>query len=278
VGECCLAVFFFPFRCGGSCECGIKSVVEFTMYAAKNILHGFGMFILVKVRKAPLIIEEHLFTMKIKPIKRAFLVASFAAIGLGLVSPAVAQQIEIKANDPKFEELPSPDVNIGGASKRFKPKDWLEMEVSFEAKTKSKREEPKSGFFDKITVKWYIAMKDPENSKKLILLEKEITHVNIPVGEEVFSSVYLSPSSLKRLNGGREGGGKNSLEVVGGEISYQGRPLARFTSQKKSGWPEKPWWNSGSLSRSDTIQVFNKNETPFKPFWYDRYAEIEEKK
>jgi hypothetical protein len=40
------------------------------------------------------------------------------------------------------------------------------------------------------------------------------------------------------------------------------------------------WWNSASdkISRTEKIPLLNKYETPFKIFWWDRYAEIEERK
>ena len=42
------------------------------------------------------------------------------------------------------------------------------------------------------------------------------------------------------------------------------------TSKDKPGW-----WVSGKLSRYDKIPLRNKNETPFKFLWWDRYLEIE---
>ena len=39
------------------------------------------------------------------------------------------------------------------------------------------------------------------------------------------------------------------------------------------------WWNAGSLSdQSSKFPLLNKHETPFKMLWWDRYAEIEEKR
>jgi hypothetical protein len=45
------------------------------------------------------------------------------------------------------------------------------------------------------------------------------------------------------------------------------------------GSDKKPFWTlaSDNLSRTDKVPLLNKNETPFKFLWYDRYAEIEEK-
>lgn len=39
------------------------------------------------------------------------------------------------------------------------------------------------------------------------------------------------------------------------------------------------WWNAPTVSdQTAKYPVLNKNETPFKMLWWDRYAEIEEKR
>ena len=124
-------------------------------------------------------------------------------------------------------------------------------------------------------MKWYVAAKNPDG-KGYVLLEKEINHVNVPVGEDIFSSVYLSPTAVKRISGS-DRAGKSILSHVGGEILINGsqpeKKSGYFTSKDKPGW-----WVSGKLSRYDKIPLRNKNETPFKFLWWDRYAEIEERR
>ena len=101
-------------------------------------------------------------------------------------------------------------------------------------------------------------------------------HVNVPVGEDVYSSVYLSPTAVKRISGS-DRAGKSILSHVGGEILVNGtQPVDKsgyFASKDKPGW-----WVSGKLSRYDKIPLRNKNETPFKFLWWDRYAEIDDER
>ena len=165
--------------------------------------------------------------------------------------------------DPKFDDLQS--LSIGGA-KRFKPKDWLEMEVKF--KVDAVAPKPKDGFVDQISVHWYVAVENP-GGKGYWLLEKEVTHVNVSVGEELYASVYLSPNSIKRLSG-RERASKSILWAVGGEMKVAGKSFY-FSSRGKPGW-----WTSDKIAKTDKVPLLNKDETPFKAFWYDRYAEIQQ--
>jgi hypothetical protein len=187
-----------------------------------------------------------------------------------LVSPVLeAQAYKVEATKPQFDDLQSPQFTTGGKDKGFKPKDWLEMEAAFTVKMSP---EPPSKTAERILVKWYIAVQHPDKKGSFLLLTKDVTHVNVPLNEEIFSSVYLSPASVKRLTGS-DRAGKNAVELVGYEVLVNGEKVAMETNKNKVGW-----WNTASdkISRSDTVPLLNKMETPFAHLWWDRYAEIQQ--
>lgn len=199
-----------------------------------------------------------------------------ATFAVAVLAPCSAlAQYKVNIDKPEVEDIQSPD-NAGsiGGNKSFSPKDWMEIEVKFriEAKDKDKK------FADKVTIKWYVAAKNPEkNGRGFILLEKEITHINVPVGEDVYASIYLSPNSVQRLTGSDKIS-KSDIKNVGGTFVIDGLTPV---DQKKGFFSldgTKVWWNSGELARYDKIPLLNKAETPFKFLWWDRYAEIEAEK
>lgn len=197
------------------------------------------------------------------------LFSTAALAALTMAAPLYGQAGNVDASDPKFDTLQSPNVGGNTGSKSWKPKDWLEAEVEFEVDMGSKYERK---FVDSVTVKWYVAVKNPEG-KGVFLLEKEVEHVNVPVGEKVFSSVYLSPGAVMRISGS-DRASKSIIEAIGGEVTVNGTSRESnkkrfFADGKKVGW-----WTSNKLSRYDRVPLLNKNETPFKFLWWDRYAEI----
>ncbi len=201
-------------------------------------------------------------------IIRLTIISAFACAALGFLSSntASAQAYKVEATSPVFDDLPSPEFS-GGKQKSFKPKDWLEIEASFKVQMSP---EPPSKTAERILVKWYVAVKHPDKQGSFFLLTKDITHVNVPLNEEIFASVYLSPASLTRLTGSARGG-KSAVELVGYEVLVNGEKIAQETNKKEVGW-----WNAASdrISRSDTVPLLHKMETPFANLWWDRYAEI----
>lgn len=193
-------------------------------------------------------------------------ITRMAALVLASASFSFAQAVKVEPTKPTFDDLQSPQFS-GGKQKSFKPKDWLEVEAKLRL---DMRPLPKSGMVERITVKWYIAIKNPEKSGSLLLLTRDVEHVNVPLGEDVYVSIYLSPASIKRITGS-DRGGKNAIEVVGYEVIVNGSKEAAETSKLNAGWWDQP---SERISRSDTVPLLNKSETPFHAMWWDRYAEV----
>ena len=179
---------------------------------------------------------------------------------------AFGQTAKVLGEKPVFDDLPSPEFS-GGKQKSFKPKDWLEIETKLKI---SLSPEPNSKTCEKLTVKWYVAVKNPEKSGTFLLLTKEIEHVNAPLDEDVYCSVYVSPASIKRLTGSDKGG-KGAVEYVGYEVLINGEKVASDTNKGKVGW-----WTAASdkIARSETVPLLTKSETPFSTMWWDRYAEV----
>jgi hypothetical protein len=195
------------------------------------------------------------------------LVALAAAL---LAAPATASaqgQARATINDLKFEDLPSPDIS-SGKGKSFKPKDWLEVEARVRIELAPK---PESGFVDQVTAKWYVAVQNPDG-KGFFLLTKDVNHINLPTDEEIYCSVYLSPTSIKRLTG-TDRAGKSVVDRVGLEILRNGVKIGQISTKGDEGW-----WDSPSLARTDKFPLLDKNQTPFKILWWDRYAEIQDER
>ena len=118
--------------------------------------------------------------------------------------------------------------------------------------------------------KWYVAVENPDKKGTYLLLTKDVTYVNIPLDEDVFSSVYFSPASVHRITG-MDRAGKNMLYLVGYEVLINGEKVAQESSKQEPGW-----WNVASpkISRSEAVPLLDKSESAFANMWWDRYAEI----
>ncbi len=184
-----------------------------------------------------------------------------------LLSPsAAAQAVKAEGAKPGFDDLESPQFG-GGKQKPFKPKNWLEIEAKIKLQMSP---EPPSQTAEKVLVRWFVAVKNPDRPNTFLLLTKDVEHVNVPLNEEVYVSIYLSPSSIKRLTGA-DRAAKSIVELVGYEILVNGAKVAEESSKGKPGW-----WNTASpnISRSDTVPLLTKPQTPFGNMWWDRYAEV----
>jgi len=181
------------------------------------------------------------------------------------------QTTKLNADKPTFEDLQSPQYQGPGKQKNFKPKDWLEVEAKLNiaggAGSKGK-------VCEKLTVKWYVAVKNPEKIGTHFILTKDVEHMNIPYDEDVWVSVYLSPVSIKRLTG-TDRPGKNSVEAVGYEVLVNGVKVAEESSSARF---KVGWWNNpgDKATKNDSVPLLNKAETPFRAMWWDRYAEVNE--
>lgn len=197
-------------------------------------------------------------------------VAALIAAAALIAPHAAFAQGQAQVEAPVFDALPSPELNVG-KNKAFRPKEWLEMEAKLKIPAQN-AEQKKVGYLDEVVVKWYVVIKNQEG-KGYWLLSKDITHINVPVDEDIYSSCYLSPSTIKRITG-NDRAGKSSVDRVGIEVMVNGVKAGEQSTQGKPGW-----WNSSSpnISRSDKFPLLDKNETPFKLLWWDRYAEIKEK-
>jgi hypothetical protein len=162
--------------------------------------------------------------------------------------------------------LPSPQIASKGKS--FTPKDWLEVETELKVMMAP---EPKSKTCDRLTITWYVAVDNPEKSGTYLKFKREIEHVNIPLGEKIFCSVYLSPASIRRLTGS-DRAGKSSVKAVGFEISVDGAVVATESSAGGKWWADPK--AAAKFSDSEVVPLLSKPETPFAMMWWDAYAEV----
>lgn len=192
-----------------------------------------------------------------------------AAAALLALCPATAsaQAVKVDAQKPSFDDLLSPVMNIGKNKSGFSPKDWLEVETQIQV---AMAPEPKNKTLDRLTVKWYVAVQNPEKKPRFLKFTRDIDFVNVPLGEKVFCSVYLSPASIRRLTGS-DRAGKRNVEAVGFEILVDGKEVASESSKGGKWWADPKF--ADQFADSDVVPLLRKSETPFAMVWWDRYAE-----
>lgn len=178
----------------------------------------------------------------------------FLILGFALVPLTCRAQIratggrEFQITKITKNVVPTPDYGLGqyrgGSNDR-----WLEVEVEFNAAPE---------WTDELSLKYYILF----NGR---LLTGEVTHVNIPGGLNR-SVMYVIPVAVVRFAGNRPilpSAFQNiAVQVIQGGTVKDESSLVRAPGQ---------WF--AALSPVSGF-VLNKNETPFAPLYWDRYAQI----
>jgi len=194
------------------------------------------------------------------------LVALVAFVGI-CAGQASAQALKVDLDKPKIGALRSPDFAGSDINaKPFKGKNWLDIECRFRVKTGRGVTEK---YIDGLTFKFYVAVQN-STGKGYFLLSKDVEYINVALDKELYASVYLSPSAVERLTGS-DNVNPSVVDVVGVEVTYEGRVVAQTTTKLQEGW-----WKAQSpnLVPNDKFPLLNKNETPFASLWWDRFAEI----
>lgn len=205
-------------------------------------------------------------------LRRFFPLLGATLLAAWTVPSAQAQQFKVTGDAPELDSLLSPQLS-GANSKKFRPKEWLEVEARLMVQMAP---EPKSKTCDSLTVKWYVAVENPEKRNTFLLFTREVNHVNIPTGEEIYVSAYMSPASIRRLLGEARNPEK-AVHVVSYEVLVNGEPKSYNTSKASF---KRGWWDAAGerLIRSEVVRLLDKSETPFSIMWWDRYAEVESDK
>lgn len=195
-----------------------------------------------------------------KPLHRLLLLALCL---LGLAGGTGYAQVQISAvevDDVEVTMLKTPkfDVNTGKIKETPRRREWLELEVEFSVEGKSPTD-----YVDNLLFKYYIVLDD----EKKTMVIADVTHVNVPLGEKIYSSVYISPSSLDKLLG-KEKGKEGSVEGYAVEILHLGQS---FGGRAKPSSPGR-WWQARPATSGLLV---SKEKTPFAPLWWDRFAEIQ---
>ncbi|MBQ3144059.1 MAG: hypothetical protein IJB89_06050 [Akkermansia sp.] len=224
-------------------------------------------------------------------MKRFFLPIAVAALcGLpeaAAISADYAQaELTLKANDAKVEQVVPRTEYFAtkDSAKNINPA-WHFVRIPYSLQGKSRGDKTPL-YVDELKVHAYLVFAVGKDGEKLILVDKEITYVNIPLSpkgdvsenKNVQAAVFISPSDAARICGSGSSkvekvdlGGK--LAAVAVEFKFKdadcGKPEADadvLVNKKMKNKLKKGWWKKEDKAGIG-VQLRAISETPFAPFY-----------
>ncbi|MFV1993827.1 MAG: Amuc_1102 family pilus-like protein [Verrucomicrobiales bacterium] len=191
-------------------------------------------------------------------MKKAVFLSGIFLLVLVAAPRASQAQAKVKVDIKRIEVdvLPTPQYAHDGKDKSYDVRNWVEIEVEFEAEGRTEND-----FVDDLKFTYYVMMNDKET-----MFVEDLIHMNVKLGEKTYSVVYLSPTTTEKLLG-REASSAGVVAGVAIEVRLQGALIggdATISSKTK-------WWNEKPQTRGI---LRKKSETPFAPLWWDRFADV----
>ena len=214
-----------------------------------------------------------------------FALAVFVFAGLCASSPAqdapVTKDEIVDIKDIKVAVQKTPDIAMKGTTtdKRWKPKDWLEIEPEFRMPRSAT--DKKAEVVPEVTFKYYVYLNSATGVKENArILTAEVVHTNVPLEEWSHSVVYISPSTILRVTGKPEGNA-SLVAAYAVEISKAGKVVGFFSKLGGSSMtsptaPNAKWWELPKAPPQEP-GLLSKNQTPFAPLWGDFHADVKPK-
>jgi hypothetical protein len=179
-----------------------------------------------------------------------------------------ATQVKVEVKGVKVEQQQTPQVQaLNIVDKKWKPKNWLEIEVAFDIKL-ARDAGGRSGSLAAMDVKYFIGLNQKSEDGKNVVLSGTMSYKDVPADTACFGLAFVSPSTLKRILQ-KDNAGKGDVVAHGVEVLVGGKRVASGSSTGS------PWWfdaNTQGLSDKFAFEdgaVLPKSKTPFAPFWGD---------
>ncbi len=173
----------------------------------------------------------------------ALVLCSLVSTSFGQVGGFAIKSINV--GTPKSPEIPGADI------KRYTPGTWIELEVEFSSNQVLTPE---------LEFKYYLLLGGQ-------CLTGDITHVNVPAGQSLFSVMYVPPRTVGTLLKGQPFS-PAAIQNVAVQIMKPGAPQPLAEKVLKPG----PLFYR-TMQQVPGMLV-TKAETPFAHFWWDRYESI----
>ncbi|HSJ03761.1 MAG TPA: Amuc_1102 family pilus-like protein [Verrucomicrobium sp.] len=191
-----------------------------------------------------------------------------AAIALAIQSTGVAHAqaasvtVKVDVKEMKVQQQQSPQISASNVTdKRWKPKNWLEVDLAFDAK-KAQKPGDRSPFVESLDVKFYVALNKQDATGKHILLTANATFMNASVKDLNHAMMFAPPPALSRLLEKPEFSNAD-VKGYGVEISA-GDGIAGFYSSIGGRF----WEKIENFAVTDGV-LLPKAKTPFSVLWGD---------
>lgn len=180
-----------------------------------------------------------------------------------------ASTVKVRVTELKSTPVQTPQFQISNIpAKPYKPKNWMEIDVTFDAEKAAKAIAETGPSVETLEFKYYVALnKQRGTPAKYILLTGTINYSNIGVKEKSHALAFVSPSTLSRLLE-KTDFTMGDIKAVGVEVTYGGTPTGGGKST--SG---KFWEKMDSFDVTDGA-ILPKYKTPFAPAWGDYDVEV----
>ena len=170
--------------------------------------------------------------------------------------------VDIKKLTVEIQQTPEFQAGNVKGKNVPRPRDWLEVEVEFDVETA-----PRDSAAPAIMFRYYVAIQDAEGKART--LRGDVTHVNVPGGEKMYSAVYVSPATLATVTGKISGFSESDILGIGVAIYVDGIAKTGDALKLKNGW-----WTADNVQTEPG--VLSRKDTPFALLWIDRYADEKE--
>lgn len=188
------------------------------------------------------------------------LIGLFALLSGGILNAQEKTKLEkVELKEIEISAIKTPELSFSGAKIKKTPRsrEWLELDVSFKIKGRS----TSNDYLNQLTVKYYVMLSD-----KKTMLTSTVNYKDVPLNEEVWSSVYISPPMIARLFD-TDNVSDAMIRGYAIEIIHDGEVVGGDAKPGKKG--KKAWWLETEIGGS----LLQKSKTPFRYLWWDRYAE-----
>jgi hypothetical protein len=171
--------------------------------------------------------------------------------GPGFGAPGGMQNAALEIKAINLSTPTSPDFELqNGETKRYTPGRWLEIEVEFSASAPA----------HELQFHYNVLLAGT-------LLVGDVTHVDVPAGQSLFSVMYVPPRGLNVALRGQQ---VNSSNVQNIDVQILRPGMAAPLADKML----RPGPAFYQTMQQVTGVLLNKTQTPFAPLWWDRYEAV----